>query len=97
MPAKTIVSKKDLEHIASLARIELTEDEKEKFAPQLTAILEYFGMLDEVKTDEQPLHHVFELTNIFREDEEGDSLPQDSVLGNAPKKEDGYIKGPRIV
>ena len=97
MGPKHIVTKEELEHIAALARIELTEEEKERFEPELNAILDYFSVLDEIDAKVEPLHHVSELINIFREDEDGPSLMQSEVLENAPKKEEGYVKGPRIV
>ena len=95
-----MVSRTELEHIAYLARISLSDEEKEEFTEQLNAILEYFSILDELDEevrDVEPLHHVFSLVNVFRDDVEGESLAQEDVLGMAPEKEDEYIKGPRIV
>jgi aspartyl-tRNA(Asn)/glutamyl-tRNA(Gln) amidotransferase subunit C len=84
-------------HVAWLARIQLEEDELKKFIPQFTKILEYFSILDEVQEDVEPLYHVNELKNVFRDDEPEDPLPRDEILRNAPKKENGYFRGPRIV
>ncbi len=92
-----MITKKNVEHIGWLARIKLTEEEKEKFTKQLNSILDYFEKLDEVETDVPPTHHVLGLTNVFRDDVVEKSMSQEDALGNAPKKEGGYFKGPRIV
>lgn len=92
------ITKEEVEHIAWLAHIELTEEEKEIFVEQFNRILEFFRKIDEVNTDNiPPTYHVLELTNVFREDEARESLSREKVLGNAPKKEGGFFKSPRIV
>jgi len=92
------ITKKDVEHIAWLAHIELTEDEKEIFVEQFNKILEFFRKIDKVDTEGvPPTHHVLDLTNVFREDEVIESLPEEEVLKNAPKRENGFFKSPRIV
>jgi aspartyl-tRNA(Asn)/glutamyl-tRNA(Gln) amidotransferase subunit C len=93
-----MIRKEELEHIAWLARIELSEAEKELFEQQLSSILEYFAVLDEVDTtDVEPTYHVIGITDIVREDEPKEGLSQADVLRNAPKKEEGYFKSPRIL
>ncbi|MFC1787465.1 Asp-tRNA(Asn)/Glu-tRNA(Gln) amidotransferase subunit GatC [Halobacteriota archaeon] len=92
-----MITKKNVEHISWLARIKLTEEEKEKFTKQLNSILDYFETLDEVEAVVPPTHHVLGLTNVFREDVVKKSISQEDALANAPKKERGYFKGPRIV
>jgi len=92
-----MITKKDVEHIGWLARIELTEEEKEKLTKQLNSILDYFEKLDEIEADVSPMYHVFGLTNVFRDDVARKSMSQEDALGNTPKKEKGYFKGPRIV
>lgn len=91
-----MITKKDIEHIGWLARIELTDEEKEVFEVQLNSVLEYFNVLDEVEGDAPPTHHVLGITNVFRDDIPKKALDLKSVLKNAPKKENSYIKGPRI-
>lgn len=92
------ITKKDVEHIAWLAHIELTEDEKETFVEQFNKILEFFREIDEVDTEGvPPTHHVLDLTSVFREDEVVESLPKEEVLKNAPRRENGFFKSPRIV
>ncbi len=92
-----MITKKTVDHLGWLARIKLTEEEKEKFTKQLNSILDYFETLDKVEADVQPTHHVLGLTNVFREDVAKKSISQEDALANAPKKERGYFKGPRIV
>ncbi len=88
----------DVEHVAKLARLELQDDEKEKFAEQLDAILQYIQKLDELNTDDvEPTSHVLPLVNVMREDEPRPSLPIDKVLLNAPDHEDGHFKVPAVL
>lgn len=94
-----MLSREEMEHLAKLALINLTEEEKEKFSEQLNDILEYFQKLNELDTtDVEPTRHVIdELKNVFREDVPGDSLTQEEALKNASEKKDGYFKAPRII
>lgn len=94
-----MITKKDVEHIAWLARLTLIEEEKDRFSSQLKDVLEYFQVLDEVPEDLEPTYHVLGLQNVFREDvpDESRMLMQEEALANAPRKENGYFKGPRIV
>lgn len=95
---KQHLSKKEVEHVAWLAHIELTEQEKTLFTEQFNEILDYFKKIDEVDTkDVEPTYHVLELNNVFRKDETKPSLPPEEVLKNAPKKENKFFKAPRIV
>ena len=93
-----MITAKDVEHIGSLACVDLTDPETELFAKQFNSILEFFQELDGVNTEDvEPTYHVIGLTNVFREDVAAPSLPQDDALANAAKKDKGFIKGPRIV
>jgi len=93
-----MISSKDVEHISWLASIKINDDEKEKFVEQFNSILEYFHQLDEVDTDGvEPTYRVVDLANVFREDSISKSLTQEQALKNAPKRENGYFKSPRIV
>lgn len=96
-----MIAKKDLEHMAWLARIELSEEDKEKYTPKLNSVLDYFNEIDEVDTEGvEPTYHVLQLSNVFREDEVNvptGSLSQEEVLSNAPKKLDGFFKAPRMM
>ncbi|NJD78710.1 MAG: Asp-tRNA(Asn)/Glu-tRNA(Gln) amidotransferase subunit GatC [Candidatus Methanoperedens sp.] len=93
-----MISRKDLEHIGWLARIELSEDDKDKYTPKLNSVLDYFGELDKVDTEGvQPTYHVLPMSNVFREDSPAKSLSQEEALSNAPKKQDGFFKAPRMM
>lgn len=93
-----MISSKDVEHISWLASIKINDDEKVKFVEQFNSILEYFHQLDEVETDGvEPTYRVVDLANVFREDSISKSLTQEQALKNAPKRENGYFKSPRIV
>jgi len=92
------ISKKQVEHVAWLARIELTEDEKEAFTKQLNEILDYFKKIDEIDTSNiKPTFHVLDLVNVLRDDKIEPSLSKEDALKNAPQKEDSFIKAPKIL
>jgi aspartyl-tRNA(Asn)/glutamyl-tRNA(Gln) amidotransferase subunit C len=92
-----MIRKEEIEHIGWLARIELNEAEKELFEAQLSSILDYFAVLDELDTEDvEPTYHVIGITDVVREDEPKAALSQSEALRNAPKKENGYIKSPRM-
>jgi aspartyl-tRNA(Asn)/glutamyl-tRNA(Gln) amidotransferase subunit C len=86
------VDPETVRHVADLARIDLDDDEVERFTEKFADILEYFETLEEVpEVDEEP-----DLANVMRPDEVEDSLSQDEALGNAPESEDGFFKGPKV-
>lgn len=87
-----------VDHVARLARLELSPDERDRLTVQLGAILEYCAKLNELPTDEvEPTSHVIVMTNVFREDAVGTPLPRDAVLAGAPEQEDGFFKVPPII
>ena len=89
------ITKEDVKHIAELSRLELSEDDLEKFQGELSSILEYIEQLQEVKTESvEPTYQTIDLVNVFRSDEveKKRELSQEEALANAPDKEDGYIK-----
>jgi aspartyl-tRNA(Asn)/glutamyl-tRNA(Gln) amidotransferase subunit C len=93
-----MIDEEDLKHIARLAKIELNEEEVKEFSPQIRSILALFDEIDEVETEDvEPTFHVFGLKNVFREDVSDPSLTGEEAVKNAPKKERGYVKGPRIM
>ena len=92
------ISKKEIEHIAKLARLEFTDKEFEKFTGQLSAILNYASKLNELNTENiEPTSHVIDLKNCFKEDKVKESLPGEIALKNAPKQEKGFYKVPKII
>jgi aspartyl-tRNA(Asn)/glutamyl-tRNA(Gln) amidotransferase subunit C len=94
---RQLISEDEVEHIAWLARIELSKEEKRLFLKQFNDILAYFQKISEVDTEGiEPTYHVIDLKNIFRSDEVKPSLPVEEALQNAPKREGKFIKAPRI-
>lgn len=92
------VTLKEVEHVAKLARLELTDTEKERFTEQLNAILKYAAKLDELDTEHvAPTSHVLPVRNVMREDESRPSWPIEEVLANAPEEEDGQFRVPAVL
>jgi aspartyl-tRNA(Asn)/glutamyl-tRNA(Gln) amidotransferase subunit C len=88
----------DIEHIAALARLDLTEEELERYRRQLPAILEAAARVGEVAADDvPPTSHPVSRTNVLRPDEERPCLTQEEALSTAPASEGGRFKVPRIV
>ena len=91
------ISREQVEHVARLARLELTEAEKESYTIQLGRILEHIGKLRELDTSGvEPTSHVIPLTNVLREDEVRPGLSREEALANAPDAVDGFFRVPRI-
>jgi len=86
------VDDEEVRHVASLARVDLDDEEVELFAEQFADILEYFDALDEVPE----VAHEGELDNVMRPDEVSEGLTQEEALQNAPETEDGFFKGPKV-
>ena len=95
---KVEINKKLIEHVAEVARLELTDKEIEKFSKELKEIIEAFSTLDKIDTKgiETSLQAV-ELKNILREDKEEKCFTQEEALSLTEHKKDGYFKGPRAV
>lgn len=92
------INKEEVEHVAKLARLEITEAEKEAFSQQLSAILTYVEQLRTVETTGiEPTATVVEQANVFREDRVQASLPVEQALSNAPESEEGYFVVPKII
>jgi aspartyl-tRNA(Asn)/glutamyl-tRNA(Gln) amidotransferase subunit C len=92
------VSKRDVEYVAKLARLEFSNEEMEKFTIQLNAILHYMEKLNELDTvNIEPLSHVNELKNVMREDVIQPSLPRDEAFHNAPAKDEKFFKVPKVI
>jgi aspartyl-tRNA(Asn)/glutamyl-tRNA(Gln) amidotransferase subunit C len=92
------ISKEQVEHVAKLARLEISEAEKAMFSRQLSDILTFFEKLKGIDTTGvEPTATVLEQANVFREDEVRPSLPVEQALANAPGPDDGYFGVPRIL
>jgi aspartyl-tRNA(Asn)/glutamyl-tRNA(Gln) amidotransferase subunit C len=88
----------DVDHVARLARLALTDEERERYHEQLGLILEHAERVREVAADDvEPTAHPVPQTNVFREDEPKECLTQEEALANAPEAEDGRFKVPRII
>ncbi|PLR85637.1 Asp-tRNA(Asn)/Glu-tRNA(Gln) amidotransferase GatCAB subunit C [Bacillus canaveralius] len=92
------ISKDQVQHVANLARLAITEEEVEKFTKQLDAIISFAEQLNEVNTDGvEPTAHVLNMKNVLREDKPEKGLPREDVLKNAPDHEKGQFKVPSIL
>ena len=92
------ITKQEVEHVARLARLELSEQEKEKLTDQLSNILTYVEKLNELDTTGvAPTSHVLDISNVMRSDTPEASLPQERALANAPDKAAGHYKVPKII
>ncbi len=88
----------EVEHVARLARLELSEAEKERMRSQLDAILTYIDKLRELDTrDVEPTSHAIPMVNVMREDEVRPCLPTEEMLANAPEREGDFFRVPRII
>jgi aspartyl-tRNA(Asn)/glutamyl-tRNA(Gln) amidotransferase subunit C len=91
------VSKKDVEHVALLARLGLSEEEKTKFTEQLSAILDYAEKINALDTNNvPPTAHPLPLTNVLREDKTVPCTDSELLLQNAPEEEDHMFLVPRM-
>jgi len=89
------ITREQVLHVASLAEIDLTEDELERMAEQLTAILDAVGKVSELDLAEvPPTSHPLSVVNAFRSDEPRPSLSRDDVFANAPAREDDLFRVP---
>jgi aspartyl-tRNA(Asn)/glutamyl-tRNA(Gln) amidotransferase subunit C len=92
------ITKQDVEQVAKLARLEITETEKEAFTQQLSGILTYVEKLNALKTaGVEPTATVLGQTNVFREDKARPSLPVEKALANAPEQAAGFFVVPKII
>jgi aspartyl-tRNA(Asn)/glutamyl-tRNA(Gln) amidotransferase subunit C len=89
------ISRDEVLHVAQLARLELSEDELERFAEQLNAILEAVGKVAELDLEGvEPTAHPLDLVNVWAEDEPRPCLTVEEALANAPDQEDGSFRVP---
>jgi aspartyl-tRNA(Asn)/glutamyl-tRNA(Gln) amidotransferase subunit C len=88
----------EIEHVALLARLKLTDKEKELFSKQVGGIIEYIEKLNELDTsDVEPTAHVHPVKNVFREDNLIPSLPRNKVLQNSPGSDETFYRVPKII
>ena len=88
----------EIEHVALLARLKLSESEKNLFSGQVGGVIDYIDKLNELDTkDTEPTAHVFPMKNVFRKDKSRPSLPREKALQNAPRKDGKYYRVPKII
>jgi aspartyl-tRNA(Asn)/glutamyl-tRNA(Gln) amidotransferase subunit C len=98
MTAMTAITRADVEHLARLARLELTEDELDHYAGQLDVILQSVARVSEVVADDiPPTSHPIPMQNVYREDVARPGLDRDTVAASAPAWEDDRFRVPRIL
>lgn len=92
-----MITIKDVEHVAKLARLELSEDEKVKFSKQLGDIIKYVEQMNSIDTTGvEPMSHAIPIVNVMREDVVVQEQTKDELMANAPSKEDGFFRVPKI-
>ena len=92
-----MITTKDVEHVAKLARLELTEEEKELYTKQLGDVLKYVDQMNEVDTSNvKPMAQVVDLVNVMREDVVHYEQTKEELMANAPDEENGFFKVPKI-
>lgn len=92
-----MITVKDVEHVAKLARLQLTEEEKEKFTKQLGDVLKYVEQMNEVDTTGvEPMAHAFDMVNVMRDDVVVHEQTKEELMKNAPEEENGFFRVPKI-
>lgn len=93
-----IISDETIEYVGILAKLELSEEEKEQAKKDMGSMLDYIDKLNELDTDSvEPMSHVFPVNNVFREDEITNGDDREEILLNAPEKKEGAFKVPKTV
>ncbi len=91
------MNKEEVEKVASIASLELSDTEKEDLKDDMENILDWFSRLDEINTESvEPAFQPIDVKNEMREDEVEETLERKEALGNTDNKEDGFFKGPKI-
>ncbi len=92
-----MITIKDVEHVAKLARLSLTEEEKELYTKQLGDVLKYVDQMNEVDTTNvKPMTQVVDFVNVTREDIPNQEISKEALMANAPEEENGFFKVPKI-
>lgn len=92
------ISRQEVEKVALLARLRLSEDELETMTSQMGDILGYVELLDELDTDGvEPMAHALDVSDVFRDDEVKASLPREQALANAPDADDACYRVPAVL
>lgn len=93
-----LITDEMIEYVGILAKLELSEAEKEAAKLDMGRMLDYIDMLNELDTtDVEPMSHVFPVVNVFREDVVTNGDEREKILSNAPERKDGAFKVPKTV
>ena len=93
-----MITRADVEHVAELARLHLTDEELDRMQVQLSRILEAIEVLRDVDTSKVgPTATVLNLENVMRDDEPADGLSREAALANAPLREGEHLRVPRVL
>ncbi|AFZ46659.1 aspartyl/glutamyl-tRNA(Asn/Gln) amidotransferase subunit C [Cyanobacterium stanieri PCC 7202] len=92
------ISQEEVKKVANLARLDITEQEEQEFGNQLNAILGYFDQLSELDTSEvEPTTRAIDVSNIMRSDAQTTYEDRESLLDNAPSRDDDFFRVPKIM
>lgn len=92
------VSKEDVKHIASLSRLEFTDEELEKYTKNMADIVEFANSLASLDVSNvEPTNHILDIKNVFRKDEVKPSYDREEILKNAPTKAGGCVSVPKVI
>ena len=92
------ITRKEVEHVAQLARLALGDEEKEGLERHLSGILRYMEKLNEVDTSRvEPTSHVVPVKNVMREDRTMESMDREKVLSNAPDRTEEFFRVPKVI
>ena len=90
------ITDETIDYVGILAKLELSDEEKEQAKKDMTNMLDYVGKLNELDTEGiEPMSHTFSVNNVFREDVVTNGDDRENMLANAPEKKDGAYKVPR--
>ena len=93
-----IISDETIEYVGILAKLELSEEEKEQAKKDMANMLDYIDTLNELDTtDVEAMSHSFPITNVLRKDEVKPSMSPDEIVANAPESQDGAFVVPKTV
>ncbi len=92
------IDRKEVEHVAQLARLKFDDEQIEMLLKQMNSILDYFDKLQELDTgDIEPTSHAVAVNNVFRDDKVEESPDKELLLKNAPSQEKGCFKVPKVI
>ncbi len=95
---KEQITRETVERIAELAKLQFRADEIDAFVKQFSDILQYIGEIEKLDlSGVEPLTHISDSTNVFREDTPHECLSREVALSNAPKRNEGFFKVPKVL